>query len=423
MQRLRFLTWGGLGMCLALAVAGSPRAAAQLNEPTIELFQQIMPELDDELRSKFQAAIDADRSWIEFTPAEFLRFRAHPANPFDGLDAIDPDQEPGRIRLEFKVPSPRERVPITLERQHRQQLQALDSAAAPVAASVAKVYCGGKWVALATAVGSAGWLVTKASELSDPRDLTCRLTSHGETVDYPAKLWRVDDANDLALLKLEGVTLQPVVFCRDAASPGQFVATTDETGQTLTLGVVSTLPRCLTRANQAYLGVRPVNAAGGVELADVTPGGAAEAAGLQAGDTITALDRQPIQSVADLVNAIRLHRPGTTITIDYLRAGQAHQTTSALAARNLNAKREPGKQEINAGAIVSARHDDFPLVFQHDSPLLPEHCGGPLVDLDGRVLGINIARSGRVSSLAIGGAQVEVVVDQLLRENVASRDP
>ena len=423
MQRLR-LAWIWK-WCLAIGVGlcGLAPASAQLNEPTLELFQRILPSLDESLQTKFQAAIAAERSWIEFTAEEFLRFRDHPANPFDGLDAIDPNKEPGKIRLEFKVPSPRERVPITRERQHRTHLQILDSSTAAVAPSIAKVLSGGKWVALATAVGARGLLVTKASEIRNQPEIVCRFALQGESVDLPAKIWRIDDANDLALLQVEGVTLQPVAFHRDVASPGQIVATADETGKTLVMGVVSTHPRCLTRVNQAYLGVRPVNATGGVELVDVTPGGAAESAGLRPGDLITRLNEREIQSVNDLVNSIRLHRPGTNITIEYLRDGQPRQATSALAARNINAQRESGKQAIVAGAIVSSRHDDFPLVFQHDSPLLPEYCGGPLVDLDGRVIGVNIARSGRVASLAISGTQVELAVDQMLRENVASRDP
>ncbi len=424
MRRLRFAWSGWLALVLTAGLGGWDRAAAQLNEPTLELFQRILPSLDDELKGKFEAAIDSERSWIEFSPDEFLRFRENPANPFDGLDSIDPHKEPGKIRLEFKVPSPRERVPITRERQHRTYLQVLDSTTLGVAPSVARVYCSGKWVALATAVNAHGLLVTKASELCDLADVTCRFSVEGETRDLPAVVWRVDESNDLALLKVEGLTLQPVTFYREVPEPGRFVTTCDETGTTLVLGVVSTRPRCLTRVNQAYLGVRPVNAAeGGVELVDVTPGGAAESAGLLAGDRIVRLDERAIQTVTDLVNAIRLHRPGASITIDFMRDGERRQATSSLAARNVDAAREPGKQEIVAGAIVSARHDDFPLVFQHDSPLLPEYCGGPLVDLDGRVLGINIARSGRVASLAIGGAQVELAVDRLLRENVASRDP
>ena len=41
------------------------------------------------------------------------------------------------------------------------------------------------------------------------------------------------------------------------------------------------------------------------------------------------------------------------------------------------------------------------MAFQHDTTLRPDQCGGPLVGLDGKVMGINIARAGRVVSYAI----------------------
>jgi serine protease Do len=49
----------------------------------------------------------------------------------------------------------------------------------------------------------------------------------------------------------------------------------------------------------------------------------------------------------------------------------------------------------------------FPSVLQHDTVLRPNECGGPLVDLDGRAVAINIARAGRVASF---GVPAEVVV-------------
>ena len=51
-------------------------------------------------------------------------------------------------------------------------------------------------------------------------------------------------------------------------------------------------------------------------------------------------------------------------------------------------------QVIRQGGIPSARISGFPSVIQHDSPLLPEQRGGPLVDLEGRAIGVNIARFG-----------------------------
>jgi serine protease Do len=417
-------TWIVLAALSALlAVESSHRVArAQLNDLTLELFQKLMPQLDEGLRTKFRAAIDANQSWIEFTPDEFRRFRNHPANPFDGLDKIDPQAEPGKIRLEFKIPSPRDRIPITRERQHRSNLQPFDSSVAGAAASTAQVLCNNTWVALGTVVGAKGWILTKASEVENRGAIVCRLSVEGRPVDYPAQVFRVDEANDLALLKVDADQLTPVRWTRQPLRPGQFVATGDHTGQALVVGVVSTAARCLISVNQAYLGVQPVDAKNGVELAGVTAGGSAQFAGLKVGDVITHLGERPVQNVTELVNAIRLQKPGSTIPIRYLRDDRPQTTQCKLNGRNTAGKRAANKSLTVAGAIVSGRRDDFPLVFQHDSPLLPEHCGGPLVDLDGNVIGINIARASRVSSFALAADQAEIAFDRLLRENVASRE-
>ena len=51
--------------------------------------------------------------------------------------------------------------------------------------------------------------------------------------------------------------------------------------------------------------------------------------------------------------------------------------------------------------------------FQHDSMLSRSTCGGPIVDLSGKAIGINIARAGRVSSLALTSKVVLPILEKL----------
>jgi serine protease Do len=60
-------------------------------------------------------------------------------------------------------------------------------------------------------------------------------------------------------------------------------------------------------------------------------------------------------------------------------------------------------------------------VLQHDTPLFPEQCGGPLLDLEGKVVGINIARQGRISSLAIPTSYLVELLPDLTRDEVARK--
>jgi serine protease Do len=74
------------------------------------------------------------------------------------------------------------------------------------------------------------------------------------------------------------------------------------------------------------------------------------------------------------------------------------------------------------GAVQSDRRYGFPLVFQHDTPLVPEECGGPVINLDGQVVGMNIARGGRVATYAIPADHLQQLLGEMLHPNVAARD-
>ena len=58
------------------------------------------------------------------------------------------------------------------------------------------------------------------------------------------------------------------------------------------------------------------------------------------------------------------------------------------------------------GGRLSERRGGFTGVLQHDTVLQPQFCGGPIVDLDGKVVGINICRAGRVESYALTSVAV-----------------
>ena len=55
----------------------------------------------------------------------------------------------------------------------------------------------------------------------------------------------------------------------------------------------------------------------------------------------------------------------------------------------------------SACSAFSDRRFGFPTVVPHDLAIAPNDCGGPLVDIDGRCLGVNIARALRVASYAL----------------------
>ncbi|WP_432277493.1 S1C family serine protease [Kitasatospora brasiliensis] len=65
----------------------------------------------------------------------------------------------------------------------------------------------------------------------------------------------------------------------------------------------------------------------------VTPGGAADKAGLKPGDVITKLGGAPIENGPALVSRIWTHKPNETVDVEYTRNGQTFTTKVTLAER------------------------------------------------------------------------------------------
>ena len=68
----------------------------------------------------------------------------------------------------------------------------------------------------------------------------------------------------------------------------------------------------------------------GAFVQEVTPGSAAEAAGLRAGDVITSIDDQVVTSPADVASIVRSRAAGEEISISYERLGEPGSTTAQL---------------------------------------------------------------------------------------------
>jgi putative serine protease PepD len=65
----------------------------------------------------------------------------------------------------------------------------------------------------------------------------------------------------------------------------------------------------------------------------VRSGTPAEAAGLQAGDTIVSIDGQRVTTGDGLTSSISAKKPGDKVTIVFERGGQTHSVEVTLASR------------------------------------------------------------------------------------------
>lgn len=409
------------GWLLAILVAPALTASAQeLSDEMLGIFHELLPLLDEDLQVKVQEAIDKRQDYLELTVDQFRRFRDHPDNPFDGWQDFDPDSLQGLIRLEFETQPIRDRVPHALERQHPRLLQGLSPVIRRVNAGTVRIFDGSRQVALGMVVSPEGHILTKWSEVEGVVSPVCRAADGRVFAATPVTR---NQANDVALLKIEAGALPPVVWSDQQPRAGAFVITPHAARLPLAMGVYSNPPRSLVNRNQAWLGVRPANHPSGVRVLEVTADSAAEQAGLLANDILVTIDGRPVSDVQSLVNEIRQHAAGDQLRIEYLRDGQSLDVTVTLAGRNVGGPSADRFDQMETfGAIQSRRRDGFPLVFQHDTPLVPEQCGGPVTNLRGEVVGMNIARGGRVASYAIPSGHLQQLLGELLRPNVASSD-
>src|SRR5580765_2112264 len=88
-------------------------------------------------------------------------------------------------------------------------------------------------------------------------------------------------------------------------------------------------------AGGALLGVVAVPRPGndGLRLSSVMPGTAAERAGMREGDVIVRFAGATVDGLEELRTLIRDRQPGDTVSVLYLRAGEAHTTSATLGPR------------------------------------------------------------------------------------------
>jgi len=90
------------------------------------------------------------------------------------------------------------------------------------------------------------------------------------------------------------------------------------------------------RGYGAYLGAIPdfaERSEPGVLLTGVRPGSPAERAGLGAGDVLVRVGAAKVQSLQDLAYALRSHRPGEEVEVEWQRAGEARTAKVTLEER------------------------------------------------------------------------------------------
>lgn len=311
------------------------------------------------------------------------------------------------------------------DRGKRRLPKLFSSSVSTAVQSTVTVKCDLKTVALGTIVTSDGYILTKGSELRGEISI--------ETWDglaFDAQKIGYHKATDLALLKVPAVGLKPVTFAtaKDVVV-GNWVAATGINPEPVAVGVVSAAARKLYGAeaiienlNKGYIGIRLTDSDDeeGVIIREVMPGAAAAKAGLKSDDIIQEIAGTNIKNRVALLDILENYRPGDVVNVR-VRRGEEDLTLKVKLGERADLSR--GDFQNSMGGALSGRRTGFPSVIQHDTVLRPHECGGPLVDLDGKVLGINIARAGRVETWALPVDIVVPVITELkLMKSVVKTD-
>ena len=311
-----------------------------------------------------------------------------------------------------------------LLRSNPRFLSAFRDVVAGVNPSVVRVRCDEHDTALGIIVGADGWVLTKANDLKGP--ITCRLHDGRELV---AKLVGVHEPHDLALLRLEAKGLAALQLGDSSGvRAGHWVASAGLEEEPVAVGVVSVPTRDTTARGKAtldpakgpYLGVALEQAEAGVRITEVLSGTGAARAGLWPGDVILRVEGEAIADPDEFIEQLARHKVGATITLRIARDGATQDVRATLQLRPHSPRSD---LQNRMGSELSSRRGGYQVILQHDSVLQPSDCGGPLVDLDGRVIGINVSRAGRVETWAVPAEVVRPLLTELKSGKLAPKEP
>jgi S1-C subfamily serine protease len=295
--------------------------------------------------------------------------------------------------------------------------QALRPALTEAAASTVRVWSGKRRLAYGTVIAE-NRILTKWSEVAAAPSL--RVEGAGGAV-LVATVSGVYEDDDLAVLETTGGSLKPVRWSPESPALGSFLVASQPDGRPAAFGVVSVLERNLRDTDTAFLGV--IGTMGfkgsGVRVEQVTPDSGAAAAGIKPGDVILKVEDRPVSGLMELKNSLVGVSPGTKVTIR-IRSGDKERELEVLLGNRPDLPNFPGQrlqQMERMGGPISRVRDSFTRVIQSDMRPRPDQVGGPVADLQGRVIGITLARADRTRSFIMPAAAVRKLLE------TAPRDP
>jgi len=282
--------------------------------------------------------------------------------------------------------------------------------------SSAVILDGRKEVSYGIVISPDGHILTKASELEglDKISVTVDRTNYKDV-----RILATDPQWDVALLKIDASDLLPVVYAPTSEVPqGTWVVANGATSRTTRralAGVVSAKSREIPAAGGAALGV-VLNVKGkSLEIQEVAEGSGAQQAGLEKGDIILTIEGADIKKIEDIAEVLKDRKAGSTVKVTYRRGKREFTAEIRLSAKGEMFDDTMNRNDMMSGDY-SKRRSGFPRVMQHDILGSNRVTGGPLLDLEGHCIGMNIARANRAESFAIPVEDLKALAERLMNE-------
>lgn len=323
-----------------------------------------------------------------------------------------------RAEPEIPLQLPRERQAV--EEQEKDFLAAMQPSLAEASRSMVRIWenrggNAGRMLAYGTVIGDGRTILTKWSQIARAGSIA---VEPDDSPARPARVTGVHEAEDIAVLTIsnDGEKLTPVRWSMVSPEVGTFIAAPRPGGKTGNFGVISVLERNLRETDRAFLGVTgdPAHTGKGVRISEIQKDSGAAAAGLKRGDVILKISDRKISGILELRNAMNGLAPGSRVAM--LALTPAGEKTFSVLLGNREAYPKIPEARLNAmelmGGPVSRVRDGFPNAVQTDMRLAPNQTGGPVVDLQGNVIGITLARTDRTRSFFMPAEDIVAMLER-----------
>ena len=335
------------------------------------------------------------------------------------------DEVQEQFELEFQQQIGFQRRVGFNEKRSQSVLRDYSHAARNTIGSVVRFIAEREQIAFGIVMSENGEILTKASEISRADEPVCILPNGSQR---SFRRIGTDIAWDLMLVKVNADNLTPIEWENNRPSTGRLLISPDSSGRPILPGVVSIPPLELITSFQGFLGVRlsPGKRRGTRSLVgSLVEGGAAARDGIEVGDVILSVDGKAVGGVSDTMARIKSITPNQLVKIRVLRGDIIRTIAVTLTPRFVSDRQDAllshYTDERSTGRFASVHNSGFPEVIQHDTDLFPHQCGGPVLDIHGRAVGMNIARAARIISYAIPADAVQRVYQSLRADGLASR--